>query len=772
MGKFAVPALVLLALLLLASPIRAAPDIVIINYTLSDKDGNMIGYGYSPSQTNALDDSYPPSTDYIYNFTQNITAGDYFFINLTILNKGTDEEPVGQLIQSDVRDFNGNFMGDNSNYFAIRAAAAIDNFTNRVIDQGNPANSNPFSISQGENITINSSINTSKYLYEGNYSLLFAYFGSSEISEKYQWLLIPINNSGKSFYVNITSMNFTDYNDISFFQDNTQNWTLNLNYTLTNLGTIDPPVTINFSGLFCRSDDIARSYSNCSTPPLPKIYFSSYLQETQHGCARYNVSNTTNLHCTAFFENSTFGFRSWHEFDMGPLGEVANFPVPLQKITWDYFISPPYTSSLFAVPGLPFNLSFGFFYIITPTTGAGNITTEDNFNLTFKGLSSSFASVFSNSELVWKGPPFSFNVSNIIGTNRIFDINLTETVPPGADIAYAQMLFTITEPLNETIHYYRPQWFPNIPCYTKPFTPMEVSVSYPWCEYFLQITSANLIYLVAYNSPYREMWVYGAPGSQIPVQFELRNPFPQLETYSISSAFAPTSFQNFDPITITLNSPEEIPRSYSTGPGKKTVGLSANIPYGTLEDTYTYHIRSTLDRDPTVTDFALLHIVVEAHDLEIVNINKLPNRFAYNPGDTDRVNLTVTIKNNFGVFEQASLTLDVIYPTGTVTYSGCGGAILELSPDETRTLNCRPPATGIENAHADLTNLLSDNIVVVANLQLLAVIDSKPENNYRVEIISVISSDINQETVPEIDPAVFLALLLLSLFALRKVRPL
>ncbi|HLC48376.1 MAG TPA: hypothetical protein VJI13_04850 [Candidatus Norongarragalinales archaeon] len=755
-------------LLLLPLAVSAIPDIQIVNYTIYDKFGRKAFEGWSPSQTSSPTEDFPPVSDYQYRYFQNISAGDYFTINLTLINKATGElenEGGGLFIQDDVRDFNGYLRGENYNGFKFfKNRAAIANATFRDA-------ANPFSLAQNDSINLSTNMNTSRWLAPGNYSLLFYYEGAGDPT--YLWVLIPINNSGSYIYVNPFFLDVPHFNDIAYYDNipGSGNWSLSLNVTLRNEGRsvgLPPnqlnPSFVNISRFYCDNAVINSSCWEYFNYPTLSVFAGT---DQNYGCGM-NFTNSSGINCFVRLGNRTYDFELEREIDLGALGVPIVNPPPAPGPSWSYFITSPTVSSLYVIPGAPFNISSILKYRHKQSQTGGNLTEWDNLNYTLENFD-----IFGN----WlstqydypmkSGEKFNFTSATPLGDIPVKDENFTIPTLPNTLPRSTLLSLSLSQYLVWTMNNYSSNWIGDIPC-GRAFEPIPIEPTPNWkyCHFAVFYTSAHLLFLLDNDgNSQQELWAFEAPGTVDLIQFEAQNPLSSDENYLITAEYVPTKARPFSPITFNTV-PILVPRAITGNAGSLLGAITMDVPFSTPEENFTYKIRSTSARYPSLTDYATLHVIVGAHDVEVVSINKTPSMFIYDPETTPNVTVTVVIRNNLPTYENVSLELII----GGAKYINCNGAPgigLPLGPQETKVLNCNPPSA--VPAYADLTGFSSDNVVISANLELLSFgADSLPQNNFKVDIISIVSSEHVEETVPELDPGVFLALLILSLIIMRK----
>ncbi|MEK6953439.1 MAG: hypothetical protein AABX01_00405 [Candidatus Micrarchaeota archaeon] len=781
--------LMIVFLLILLMPIvRGTPNVVITSYAIYDSNGILASNGSKIGGGEVIN-SCTTSDPFSHDVHQNISAGNWFWVNITVQNTGTDvndNENNGRIYQDNVIDPFGFYSGHNyPDSQGKTDNASIGNFSEIYVGTLTP--------NEIKNLT--GSMNITAYTYMGWYWLEFKAYSSS--GEHCQRFRLPVNQTTPStpqFYLNITNVNVTgsdimedrlppigftcgpglnkpcwDYFN-EFGPPYNYNWTLYLNLTVKNLGVNVPdPSWANASSIICGGNWVCANVSvnpwqqvrNVSNPINSQKQYDCKLLAPVGATQAVEPKNVSWYDCYIRLENSSFNFKAYKYFRIGPLGILPTSSY-VPPYGWDPFITNPYPASIYALPGNYFNMS-----VPVMAYDYGNYTFWDNLNLTFDLYDSSYGLLNGMSELVIKNPLETRNYTTASPWS-VKLVNLSIYVPLGTTPSRGEIRLFSTDQLTYTaLMTSGDEKLDNVNINTCPdghhtfwnnksFNPKFQNICL-WPNE--SIDSTRLLYLI--NTP--DLVYTVAPGAKYLIPYEVRNGLSKQVTYGLSSIFRPKPLQNTPGISF-----EYFPQTIVVGaatsidPGSNFGNIIVTIPFDVKAANYTYLINaSILPPDFGIWDTAKLTLVVSAHDVEVVAIKRKPDNIVYDPQRTPRVDLSVIIRNTLSIPETVTLNLTV----GGKTYVGCGGSQIGLGPQNTTEVIC---IDGGDPSHADLTGLTGNNIVVAADLALLSNVDTNYENNHFVDIISVVSSEQVTETVPEIHPALFLILVMLSLFAFRQ----
>ncbi|MFH0972365.1 MAG: hypothetical protein V1835_07440 [Candidatus Micrarchaeota archaeon] len=726
----------IIGMLFLISLANAASNTQVFNYTIIDENGDVVSYGL-PSYCSS------PFTDTV---VRNVTAGSSMTLYLNITNIGDSPEDGLTL-----------YGGKTYDEFSLYRGLAYENGPVQNFTYYN----NKIKLTTGESIILIEHLNTTPY-ENALFEILIAYKGANQ-NENCRHLRIGVNSTNTfrviwKEYQNNHRFNITNFNDSNSYSNLDKNWSIFFNATLVNIGNIDANVHYDLNCYEHRSDgtDVVRRDLDCS------IFSEQHNDvnvpvnsETKISCALFNATNSSGftigecgngLYCYVSMSNTTYNYSAgWGNDIFGVLGGSV---CPPPKTIWKPFIEKPGLGSLWAVPGLDFNLTMNF---DTYWGQGGNYTQYDNINITSFVYDNAYLALYSNSQPLL---PAGKNLNVTSGRYTLMRYNITLNVPHGSTPEYyitkmypSAYLVSSAAAAGET----ETAW---MPC-TNPSNPgWLLSPLKSLCEEASNIELLRLV-LVENTPKHIVLWVH--PGDIFYFNYTVNNILDYPSSYTlVSSPMQPS------PITLAFSpNPISVGRALSSAPGNANGTLVVTVPSNTPITTYFFTIRADSQDNPTIYDFAELEIHVVAHDIEVVAINKTPDMLIYDPARTPSVNLSVTIKNNLYLVENASLNLTV---GGIIKYIGCGGQNITLNGYESKTLNC----SEIGGAMLNLSDFTYENVVLLADLALLTGLDTNPKNNHLIDIITIVQREAPTVALPETNFAVVLLVLLASIFIRRR----
>ncbi|MFH1442437.1 MAG: hypothetical protein ABIG96_00225 [Candidatus Micrarchaeota archaeon] len=777
---------------LVISPLVSANVVIrLFNYTVFDENGIAVQNGYSLPCWSTPTPSEMPIV------LNNISGGHQFTLNINLGNIGSDPEDGMRLSWGNQDDEYG--LSRCSSYDPTRCP--IRNFSNYNLSNGNLIN-----ISSGTNITLTQHL-IAKPNEEGFFyvtpNILTAGSGGSDCRGRVGIRLTDPNGYYKMGFRTwnpnpwtVLLINITNFNDPNFYHpsnayappfvppgsqgDGLQNvWDIYFNTTIINLGTIQAPVDYSFlceemdanlgigdSGIKrLRCAGNASAWNQGTTGPIAPG------GELEFSCPLYNATNTSwdigrgcgsGVHCMVGLVNNAYNYGAYD--DWGYIGQLGRVPCPPPVVTWHPSMYRPWLSSLFAVPGLDFNITTQIISI-----GAlGNYTVNDNINLTTNVVDAAFASLYTYSKfLLPQGGKTMLNVTSSSG-DAYFQIfpNMTMKVPHDSEPKYYWSLLNPTQYLESTAAS-RNQFTVTRSCDFSRSPPNTDLTPWNWyslpffanvsiCGWNSYITLTRLILINNFNN----ITVFVFPGQTFDINYTVRNPMEYpLDFVLNASPYGPT------PITLVFMPDRSTVGRATLIPGNNSGILRATIPLGTPLTTYTFKVLAN-SSNPQIWDTGIINFVVVAHDTEIISINKKPDAFIYNPSEVERIGLTVTIRNNLPLPENATLNLTIRSSLQDTFIINCkndpSANEIGMGPMETMEIDC--------GAHVNLSDYFNENIVVIADLGIVDGIDSFPQNNHRMEIITVVSDEQPPIAVPELETVALLLTALSALWIMRVKR--
>ncbi len=749
-----------------------------------------------------------------YQVIRNITAGEQFFLNLTVYQHGL----------LDIGEFS--VVGDSSNFLMIDTRdpyGNYDHYHGRILAHF-PYTNDPFPIT-GQTLSFSNpyrwfifAFNVSQYAVPGEWYIepLTTQQGS-RIDKRA--IKVPIDNPGQYFAVEVNNFSFTNFNVPYWYEralDGTtpaipgdwQNWTLFTNLSLTYRGNIPNGMITIEASPFCRKSDILGNGTGFFEDPVCNGILGSYTFSTENenrnlSCQLMNATNNSvntpscparngQYACFVNIHNTNYDFEIIRSLYMGPLGQwcppMGNTP----NSTYEFTSTMIQPETLWIIPDIDYavqvNLTrwarrMGIFYSgdknITNATGAPQA------NLSWMIIGGGGKILYAGTALLpLDSPAESLNVSDYDDTDEWYVEGMPnwEVLPykmvsrtardpeiensmfwsyllpnkPMADEAHADGQYRIANIVYDDSAWGRCRSDAPIPCTGSDTVCPENTLTDTYGRCFMDGYSFSQRDIVL--SPARLIYLFEVTGYfndrliRLPPGSHIQIPLFIQNSNSTSSVFeVSVDPQQLSPISVNPSSP-----SFTVGPSAwnglgQTVGfLDINVPAGTPLDSYVFKLESTQVTNPLIFDFLTLTIEVVGFDVEIVKINLKPPAFIYDPEETKRVDITTTIKNN-GVFPQ-NVTLNLSMPGLGIYYYSCGGDPIE------GTILLQPGETKEVgcNAFADIENAGNENILVLADLGLVGETDSLLANNHKYEIITVISPEPPAVAVPETDFAIIL----------------
>ncbi|MEK6843699.1 MAG: hypothetical protein AABY04_04370, partial [Candidatus Micrarchaeota archaeon] len=429
-----------LLLLFIITQVSALSNNKYVSYTIKDKVGAVVVTGvrvgnasFYPADTSAGCAASKMITTIVPGKT--IQAGDYFTIDLTIYNIGTDNS-ASDFKSSDVQDPFGQFRGDQNSLISAWQRAPIANFTS--ITNQNIGKDQLQSY-------LNYRMDTSQYLAPGNYTVRFVTIAGAGLFDCI-YVTVPISNPNNYFQLIPEFYDLVNFNDINFYNAVNDTWNL---FEILTLNVSGNGVIPNFdfeTGLGCNfynfyangvqwgAEAGLNNKGNCIGPDFNAIQKPPLNSIQNYSCPIYNATSNTmfqgpmcplpggtpqtasRYECYVSFRNNTldyfmttaiyFNFQKYH------LGQICPLAGPAIPEYWNFQIEQPDPDALFMVAGLQFNHSINLTNWHRDA-GKRNLTKTDNANITYSVYDISGVKLVSNTQEFITNPFLSLNVTGI-----------------------------------------------------------------------------------------------------------------------------------------------------------------------------------------------------------------------------------------------------------------------------------------------------------------------------------------------------------------------